>query len=165
MSKTEIPALDDSQVIIGFYDALKKYSERYMNISYQGILFDLSRINDQRYFVKKAFQVISNQNTSEHSNAVQTRVLLIKWLEKFLNTQFQNTRDFRQKVGKYIQDYDARKLPVTERLKNAREKLSWTQTDLAKHLDYTSHVSIAQFEKGKRYPTEKVFKWLKEVEM
>ncbi len=157
--------IKDTLVIMDLRQALKKCVGVGKAVIYQGVEFDLTRLNDMRYFVKKAFQLINSQNTPTHSQAVQSRAYLIDWLEVCLNTRFQNTRDFRRKIGKYIQNYDARKLPASERLKKARKKLGWTQKELAKFLGYTSHVSIAQFEMGKRYPSKKVFQWLKEVGM
>lgn len=157
--------IKDTVVIVNLHQALKKCVGVGKAVIYQGVEFEFSRLDDMRYFVKKSFQLINSQNTPTHSQAVQSRAYLIEWLEVCLNTRFQNTRDFRQKIGKYIQNYDARKRSPSERLKKARKKLGWTQKELAKFLGYTSHVSIAQFEMGKRYPSKKVFQWLKEVGM
>ncbi len=152
----------DTLVIMDLRQALKKCVGVGKAVICQGVEFDLTKINDMRYFVKKAFQLINNQSPLGN---FQTRLLLLEWLENFLGTQFKSTRDFKQKVRMYLQNYDARKLPASERIKKARKKLGWTQKELAKFLVYTSHVSIAQFEKGKRYPPKKVFQWLKEVGM
>jgi DNA-binding XRE family transcriptional regulator len=129
-----------------------------------GIEVDVTRIKDRRYFVKKAYQILSSTNHPEDSNVIQWRTLLVQCLENLLNTEFKNTRDLRQKVEKYLKGYNIRKGTAAERIQRARKKKKLTQKELAKDLGYKSHVAIAQFEKGLRYPPKKVFEWLEGVE-
>ena len=154
-----IAVLDDSKIIVDLYALLTVLSEEYSKAEIQDIQFDLFRIKDKRYFVKKAYDLISERKNTGPSTT-QTRIFLIQWLEATLRIQFKNTRDMKHKIEKYLGNYQVRKKPVAERIKKARKKRKWTQKELADHLGYKSHVTIAQFEKGLRYPPERIFQWL-----
>ena len=160
-----IKEIDETSVFENIYEVMEEYSKKYSVLKFHGIHIDLTRITEKRYTVKKAYQIIESSNTPDNSNAVQTRVHIIGWLENTLRTDFRNTRDFRQKIEKYLAGYDARQLPVTARIKKARKKSRWTQKELANHLGLKSHVPISQYERGLRRPPKKVFKWLKEIGM
>ena len=154
-----IAVLEDSKIIVDLYSFLVTLSEKYSKAECQGIQFDLSRIKDKRYFVKKAYDLISERKDLGPS-ATQTRIFLLQWLETTLRTQFENTRNMKHKIEKYLGNYQVKQKPVAKRIKKARKKRNWTQKELADHLGYKSHVTIAQFEKGLRYPPEKIFQWL-----
>jgi len=126
---------------------------------------DLGRLKDNQYFVKKAYQILTNPNRPMDADSVQWRVLLVQVLEKKLNTQFQNTADFKKKIKAFLEGYQVRKKPPAERIKKARKKMKWTQKQLADHLGYKSHVTVAQLEKGSRAPAKRVFQWLAEAGM
>jgi ribosome-binding protein aMBF1 (putative translation factor) len=165
MNKEKIHVIDESKIIFDLYSLLGKQVGKYTKVVFQGIQFDLGRIKDKRYFVKKAYQLITSRTTPTDSNSVQTRVLLAEWLEKFLKTEFKDTRDFKQKIQRYLEGYEIRKAPVGERIKKLRKKKGWAQKELAKHLGLKSHVTIVNYEKGLRYPPKKVFQWLDEAGM
>lgn len=131
----------------------------------QGIIFDFSKIHNKRYFAKKMYQVLSDPNRPADASSLQQRINIVRCLEKLLRTEFENTRDLKMKTQKYLINYEIRRTPVNERIKKARRKKRWTQKELAQHLGYKSHVPITYFEKGLRYPPEKVFQWLEEAKM
>lgn len=120
------------------------------------------RITDKRYFVRKVVQILANPDGFNDADSVQWRVLLVCCFENFLRTKFENTRDFKRKIGDYLKNYDMRRAPVGERIRKARKKLGWTQKRLAEHLGFKRHVTILNYEKGLRYPPDRVFRWLKE---
>lgn len=126
---------------------------------------DKEQIADKRYLVKKAIQIFEDTDRPIDSDSVQWRVQIIRALENELRTGFKDTRDFRNKVGKYLAGYDLRKPRPPIRIIKARKKLGLTQMDLARQLGYKNHVPVAQFERGKRYPTRRVFKWLESIGM
>lgn len=144
---------------------ISKYSEELAIKDIQGVKFDIRRIKDKRYVVKKLYQILTNPNNPTDANSFQWRVRTVSCLENLLNTQFTNTRDFKRKTKNYLKNYEVRKKPVTERIKKARKKNGWTQRELAKQLGFKSHVAIVNYEKGKRYPPRKVFQWLEEQGM
>lgn len=116
-------------------------------------------------FVKKIYGISTDENRSFKTNEVDRRISLIRILEKLTRDEFENTRDLKTKVENYLQGYDGRRLPVSERIRRARRRKKWTQQQLAHHLGMKSHVPIAQYETGVRYPTKEVFKWLEEQGM
>ena len=123
------------------------------------------RIKDRRYIIKKIFTQLTDQNRSMDSHSIIYRTTLVRLLEKSLRTEFSNSKDFRQKVEKYLENYDFRLRPPNERIKLARKRMGWTQEKLAKHLGYSTHVAVHQVELGKRFPTTRVFRWLDEQKM
>ena len=120
------------------------------------------QIIDKRYFARKVVQILVNPDGFNDTNSVQWRVLLVCCLENLLKTKFESTRDFKRKVGEYLKNFDGRRLPIGERIRKARKKLSWTQKQLADHLGFRRHVTISNYEKGLRYPPDKVFRWIEE---
>lgn len=129
----------------------------------QGIKIDLRRINDKHYLIKKLYQIISNPERPTDPDSFQWRVNAVRFLEKALKTDFVNSRDFRRKIEDYLKNYEVRKGSAADRIKKARKKKKLTQKQLAEHLGFKTHVTIGNYEKGKRYPGEKVFEWLKEA--
>ena len=129
----------------------------------QGVEFDMNQYNDKKYFVKKISQILSNKTRPTDSTSVQWRVDAVRRLERMLRTEFKGTRDFKRKTEEYLANYQIRKGSVSDRIKKARKKLRWTQKQAAEHLGFKTHVTFVNYEKGKRYPKEKVFEWLKEV--
>jgi len=120
------------------------------------------RITDKRYFVRKAVQILADPDGFNDIDSVQWRVLLVRCLENLLKTKFESTRDFKRKVGDYLKNFDGRRAPVGERIRKARKKLGWTQKRLAEHLGFKRHVTILNYEKGLRYPPDRVFRWVEE---
>ena len=125
----------------------------------------LHPIEDSRQKVKKIFQTLSNQSGPPDAISLQIRVDLVRLLETTLRTRFRNTREMKREIEDYLRDHDGRRRPIHLRIKHARKKKKWTQTQFAENLGYKSHVSIAQFEKGKRYPPKEIFQWLEEEGM
>jgi len=165
MNKEEIHVIKDSGIIFDLYGLLRKQLGKYTKVDFQGIQFDLGRIKEKRYFVKKAYQLITSRNTPTDPDSVQTRVLLAEWLEKFLKTAFTGTRDFKQKIQRYLEGYEIRKAPLNERIKKLRKKKGWTQKELAKHLGLKSHVAVVNYEKGLRRPPKRIIQWLEKAGM
>lgn len=120
----------------------------------------LRSFRDNRYFVKKIYQILCDSNGSVDSFSTQWRVTAVISLEKLFKIEFKNTRDLRRRVEDYLKHYRIRKGSAGKRIKKARIKKKWTQKQLAGYLGYKSHVPIAYFEKGVRYPPDKVFQWL-----
>ena len=129
----------------------------------QGIRIDLRRINDKRYLVKKLYQIILDPDRPIDATSFQWRVNVIRCLENMLRTDFKNTRDFKRKIENYLNNYEIRKGSAADRIKKARKKLKLTQKQAAEHLGFKTHVTFVNYEKGKRYPPDKVFRWLEEV--
>lgn len=129
----------------------------------QGIRIDLRRINDKRYLVKKLYQIILDPDRPIDAASFQWRVNVIRCLENMLRTDFKNTRDFKRKIENYLNNYEIRKGSAADRIKKARKKLRLTQKQAAEHLGFKTHVTFVNYEKGKRYPPDKVFRWLEEV--
>lgn len=129
----------------------------------QGIKIDLRRINDKRYLVKKLYQIILDPDRPTDAASFQWRVNVIRCLENMLRTDFKNTRDFKRKIENYLNNYEIRKGSAADRIKKARKKLRLTQKQAAEHLGFKTHVTFVNYEKGKRYPPDKVFRWLEEV--
>jgi len=146
--------VEDINVLIG------KYAKKALVKKIHGVDVEISRLKEKRYFVKKAYQVLTNPNRPMDADSVQWRVLLVQCLERLLKTQFTNTADFRQKEDGFLRGYEVRKADPASRIKKARKKKKWTQKQLADHLGYKSHAAIAQFEKGLRHPPKRIFQWL-----
>ncbi len=148
-----------------YIEDISKLILKYQKKTIHGVEIDCNKIEDKRYFVKKAFQILSNRDFPKNADGTQWRTLLIHVLEKLLRTQFQNTRDLKHKINNFLKNYEVRNKPAGERIERARRKKKWSQRELAEHLGYKSHVSIAQYEKGLRYPPQRVFDWLDELGM
>jgi DNA-binding transcriptional regulator YiaG len=131
----------------------------------RGVEVDGSRLGDQKYFVKKAYQVLCSADRPSDSSSDQEHSGLVRELERRLKTEFNSTRDLNEKVEKYLAGYDLRKAEPSARLRRARKKLKLTQGELARRLGYTSHVPIANFERGKRPLTRRVSEWLESIGM
>lgn len=116
-------------------------------------------------FDKELYIEICRKDRPLDPRSIQDRVDLIKILEKRLKTEFFNTRDFHEKVGNHFNRFRPHIIPVSTRVRKARKKLRWSQKQLAAHLGYKSHVSIAHYERGLRYPSSEVLKWLKDMGM
>lgn len=130
-----------------------------------GIAVDYKRLKDKRYVVKKICQIIQNPDRPVDPVSTQWRISAVEYLEKFLRSSFTCTKDMKRKTEDFLNGYEVRRKPVSERIKRARKKKRWSQQDLAQHLDYKNHVAIVQFEKGLRYPPPKVFRWLDDEKM
>lgn len=126
---------------------------------------DSTGVIDRRHLVKKLYQKISNLSRPLDTFSIQMRINEIRHLEKLMRTEFRNSRDMRRKIEDYQENYDARKMSVSRRIKKARKKKRLTQRELAELMGYKSHVPITYFEKGLRYPPDKVFHWLEQEGM
>jgi DNA-binding XRE family transcriptional regulator len=142
---------------------MDKLLAKYPNKEICGVKIDLRRINDKRYLVKKLYQIILDPDRPTDAASVQWRVNVIRCLENMLRTDFKNTRDFKRKIENYLKNYEIRKGSAADRIKKARKKLRLTQEQAAEHLGFKTHVTFVNYEKGKRYPPDKVFRWLEEV--
>lgn len=130
-----------------------------------GISVDYKRLIDKRYVVKKLFQILQNPDRPMDPASTQWRIEAIEYLEKIFRSSFPSTRDMKTKTEDFLNGYEVRRKPVSERIRKARKKKRWSQQDLAQHLGYKNHVAIVQFEKGLRYPPAKVFQWLDDEKM
>ena len=126
---------------------------------------EMQALVDKRYLVKRTFQILTKPDRSGDSDHVNHCLRLIRCLEKTLKTEFRSTKEFREKTEQFLEGFDLRNNPISDRIKKARRKMGWTQKQLADHLGYASHVPIAQFEKGKRQPTKRVEDWLQKTGM
>lgn len=131
----------------------------------QGVQIDHRHIKSRRYIIKKLHQIISNPDHPTDAHSLQWRISALRFMEKVLRSEFRNSRDFRRKIDEYLNGFDIRRGPVSQRIKRARKKKGWSQKALATHLGYSTHVSIVQFEQGRRYPTKRIFQWLDEIGM
>lgn len=130
-----------------------------------GVEFDKRRLDDKKYTIKKIYQALVKANSEAKDVPLLWRAMAVRYLEKELKTDFKNTRDMKQKVENYLVDYKLRKIPISQRIAKARKKRKLTQKELAKELGYKSHVPIAQFERGLRYPPDKVIQWIEQAGM
>lgn len=126
-----------------------------------GIKVDVEKFcSDDYYFVKKSRQII------EKADRYPTGLIPI--LEQVMMTDFKHTRDYKEKVKKYLANNKGngrkRIIPVERRLVKARKKLGWTQDRLAEELGYNSRKTIQRYEDGSQYPPKRVFKWLDSIE-
>lgn len=130
-----------------------------------GVAVDYKRLKDKRYEIKKLSQILHNPDHPMDPVSTQWRISAVEYLEKFFRSSFTCTRDMKRKTEDFLNGYEVRRKPVSERIKKARKKKRWSQQDLAQHLGYKNHVAIVQFEKGLRYPPAKVFRWLDNEKM
>lgn len=156
--KTDIIVINNSTVDADKDNRFAKHPVKKI----QGLVIDITKKN-RRYFVKKAFQSLTNPERPMDANSVRRRIVLVRHLENVLRTRFESARDFRRKIENYLKNYEIRKGTAGDRIKKARKKSRLTQKELAKKLGFKTHVTILNYEKGKRYPEEKVFQWLNEV--
>lgn len=159
-----ITVIDEPTYVEDMGKLLAKYAIK----ETQGVKFDIRRIKDKRYFVKKAYQIISNPDRPNDADSVQWRVLLVRCLEQMLKTEFRNTRDFKEKCKSFIKrsktEEDIRR-SVGKRIIRARKKLEWDQKKLAEFLGYRSRKTIQRYENDSVYPPIKILNWLKGVEV
>jgi DNA-binding XRE family transcriptional regulator len=149
----------------GSHDGIAADYETASIVMLQGIRIDIKRLTDDKYCVKKICEILESRDTPCDSASVEWRVQAVGVLEDFLRTKFYNTREFRQKTSRYLEGYDLRQGELKDRLKKARNKAGLTQSELAKSLGLKSHVPIAQYESGQRYPSKEVLAWLETQSM
>lgn len=130
-----------------------------------GVSVNFKRFKDKRYLVKKLYQIIQNPDYPIDQVSIQWRISVVEFLEKFFRSSFTCTRDLKRKTEDFLDGYEVRRKPVSERIRKARKKKRWSQQDLALHLGYKNHVAIVHFERGLRYPPAKVFRWLDDEKM
>jgi DNA-binding XRE family transcriptional regulator len=115
--------------------------------------------------IRLVSQILNNPDRPWDQQSLEWRIQLVRSLENALRSDFINTKDYKNKINDFLCDCDFRRKDINLRIKGARKKLKLTQKQLAKRLGYKSHVTIAQFEKGSRYPSKRVFRWLEEIGM
>jgi len=139
------------------------FEEHYISI--QGIDIDRRRLNDRKYIVNKAFQIIANPDRPWDLPSTEFRLHLVRSLENIISSEFKNTKEFKRKINDILMDCDFRKKEINLRIINARKKLKITQKQLADQLGYKSHVTIVHFEDGSRYPSKIILQWLEKIGM
>jgi DNA-binding XRE family transcriptional regulator len=161
-----ITVIDEATLVLDMDKLLAKYAIKEI----QGVKIDLRRIKDKRYFVKKAYQIITNPNRPTDSDSFQGRTNLVRCLEYMLKTQFRNTRDFKEKCKDFLANTRTKEetenitRSAGKRIMRARKKLKWTQGRLAKELGFKSRKTIQRYENESMYPSAKVSNWLNKVE-
>ena len=149
---------------------MDKLFAKYAIKEIQGVKIDLRRIKDKHYFVKKAYQIITNPNRPTDSDSFQWRTNLVRYLEYMLKTQFRNTRDFKEKCKNFLASTRTKEetenitRSAGKRIIRARKKIKWTQERLAKELGFRSRKTIQRYENESMYPSAKVLSWLNKVE-
>lgn len=155
---------------------LEKLCDKHSLIEIAGMEVDIRKFRvHEIYFVKKAYEILNTPYVGD----LRWRINLVRCLENALKTKFASTRDLKKKVigflkrakkGKVKRDVQTmRELQSImktpgQRIEKARKKLRWTQEGLASYLGFKSKGTITNYEKDERYPPEKVFKWLEEIE-
>lgn len=158
-------------------DYLKKQSSRlekilgkHSTVIIFGVEIDTRKIKNKAYFVKKAYQIISNPDRPTDSDSFQLRTNIVRCLEYMLKAQFKNTRDFKEKCKNFLARTKAKEgtknitRSAGKRIIRARKKLKWTQERLAEESGFRSRKTIQRYENDLMYPPVKVINWLKEVE-
>ena len=129
-----------------------------------GTLIPPEVAKDKKATVKWIWRAISDPERACDSASVDRRLSLIGHLEDLMRTGFSCTADLRQKVERFLDGHDGRRLPVGKAIKRARKDARLSQVGLAELLGLKDHTLISKYESGKRVPPLKVMEWLKEAE-
>jgi DNA-binding transcriptional regulator YiaG len=113
--------------------------------------------------IKRLYQVICNGELGDDPGSLQRRVDIIRYLEGELKTEFRDTQDFHEKIRAFLMYGGKKRATEGRRLKEAREKLGWSQQKLAEALG-VSRQTIIRFENNKYRLSRKALKWLKNHE-
>ncbi len=119
----------------------------------------------RREAIRRAYEGLMGCTWSTDSPETQQRLEVLRSLEKEMKKDFQSTRQLKESMDVFFAGHDRRRLPVHQRIRRARRKMSLTQVGLARRLGFRGHSAINQYEKGKRQPTQKVLDWLAEAEV
>lgn len=114
--------------------------------------------NDVIGNVKNLYSVIANKELGDSYDNIQTRVNIIKELERLTKQEFLSTADFHQKVNEFIINQKGLKSNGAK-FKEARIKSGMTQEQLAELLGVSIR-SIKHWEAGTRSLSKAGFKWL-----
>lgn len=130
------------------------------------VKFDVKRIKDEHYFVKRAYQLLKSKDNPVDADSFQWRTNLVRCLEHILKTEFRNTRDFKEKCRNFLAKTKSKSVVRSpgKRIMRARNKLKWNQEKLMEELGIRSRTTIHRYEKDLVYPSAKVMKWLNKVE-
>jgi len=116
-------------------DEAREFAERAIAFGMMGSLSV-----DER--VRNLYAVISLGALPDEE--IETRVAIVRELERLTCSDFRDTEDFHKKIEAYLN----RKNSNAELLKSFRESKGWSQADLAIHLA-VSRQFVAQMEAGK----------------
>ena len=104
-------------------------------------------------------------------SCVSNLLTKVKYSEKTMKTKFRDTSDMKQKasyfkakVKKDPNDKDLDFKSLGKRLKSARKKVGWNQTQCAEFFGLKSKQSINNYEKNLRMIPEEIIKWINKVE-
>ena len=113
--------------------------------------------------IKRLYQTICKGELGDDPNSLQKRVDIIRYLEGELKTEFRDTKDFHEKIRAFLMYGGKRRATEGRRLKEARERLGWTQEQLAEALRVHRR-TIIRFESNQYRLSRKALKWLKNHE-
>ena len=102
--------------------------------------------------IKDAYQLILDRDNANF--AIQRCINAIQFLESEMHTKFKSTKDFREKMDKYIAQISG----ATE-LKRVRESKGLSQEQLSRKLGYSEQF-VYQIERGSRPLTNKIIKFI-----
>ena len=85
---------------------------------------------------------------------IQHRIDALQFLEKEMNTKFKNTKDFHEKMNKYMMQISG-----AQELKRVRESKNLSQEQLGKKFGYTKQF-VYQMERGSRPLTDKIIEFI-----
>lgn len=109
-------------------------------------MIDAISVDEER--VRNLYTIISNEALPD--TLIDTRVNIIRELERIMCADFKNTEDFHTKVEAYL----LRKNANPDRLREYRKSKRWSQADLAIHLA-VSRQFVSQMEAGKTRLTDR----------
>jgi len=109
-------------------------------------VIDAISVDEER--VRNLYTIISNEALPD--TLIDTRVNIIRELERIMCADFKNTEDFHTKVEAYL----LRKNANPDRLREYRKSKRWSQADLAIHLA-VSQQFVAKMEAGKTPLTDR----------
>lgn len=109
---------------------------------------EYARIDVDR--ARDLYAIICNKELGDDARSVNTRVDIIRELERITCSNFKDTADFHRTVSAFIM----RESSGGDRLRKFRKSKRWSQGELAIHLG-VSQQFVAQMEAGKRPLSEK----------
>ena len=114
--------------------------------------------------VRRIWEILNDPDRPCDHISVNNRIEMIPYLERLFRTEIRNKAQLGELVTRFLGNQDGRCLPAPQAIKRARKKLKLSQRQLALHLGLKDHTLISKIESGKREPSAKVLKWLKEAE-
>jgi len=122
-------------------DEAREFAERAIAFGMMGSLSV-----DER--VRNLYAVISLGALPDEE--IETRVAIVRELERLTCSDFRDTEDFHKKIEAYL----TRKISGAEQMKAYRKSKGWSRADLAIHL-VVSRQFVEQMEAGKRPLTDR----------